>query len=235
MLIAIGFLLLLKYFPECMVFCLLSIVPLILIVVMVVTIVEGLWQVALICGFILLISLLLLYCFWQRIKIGILFLKISATFITEKPSVYVAPLYPFIFGKIFFIFWIVSFFPLISAANNSEAAPYFIIFYIFMLVFMNEFLFYLETFLIATACADWYYSVEDNYYTTAIGRINCFHIGSITFGSIIITIITFLRRFGEIENEEGQRCCCCCCCLRCMEGIIRVLNHNAVIVMAVTG
>ena len=84
-------------------------------------------------------------------------------------------------GILFFIFWVVSFLPIVysKALKDQEgnaAEPTtengFIFVYIFMLVFMNEFLFYVETFLIATACADWYYSVEDNYYTTAIGRIN---------------------------------------------------------------
>ena len=166
---------------------------------------------------------------------------------------YVAPLYPLLMGILFFIFWVVSFLPIVysKALKDQEgnaAEPTtengFIFVYIFMLVFMNEFLFYVETFLIATACADWYYSVEDNYYTTAIGRINRFHIGSITFGAIIITIITLLRRAAQDESAEqagegnAALACCLCliaCCLQCIEDIIRVLNHNSIIVMSVTG
>lgn len=62
-----------------------------------------------------------------------------------------------------------------------------------MFVFMTEFLYYVMTFLIATACANWYYDIEDNYYTTGVGRINRFHIGSLTFGAIIITIINLIK------------------------------------------
>ena len=109
-------------------------------------------------------------------------------------------------GLLFFIFWVVSFLPIVYSkalkdSNNQDSGTenFFIFVYTFMFIFMNEFLYYVMVFLIATACGDWYYGIEDNYYTTGVGRINRYHIGSITFGALIITIITMLRRAAQEE------------------------------------
>ena len=75
-------------------------------------------------------------------------------------------------------------------------------------------------------------------------RMNRYHLGSLTFGAIVITILTILRRLVQEESSEqaGEgnmviACCLClvACCLKCIEDIVRVLNHNSIIVMAVTG
>lgn len=71
-----------------------------------------------------------------------------------------------------------------------------------MFVFMTEFLYYVETFLIATACGFWYYNIHDNYYMQGIFRINAYHIGSITFGAIIVAIINMLKRAAERGSAE---------------------------------
>ena len=100
------------------------------------------------------------------------------------------------------------------------------------------------TFLIATACADWYYGIEENYYSTGIFRLNRYHIGSFTFGAMIVTIINMLKRAAQEESGEqagegnAAIACCLCiiaCCLSCIEDLFKVLNHNSIIVMAVTG
>ena len=105
---------------------------------------------------------------------------------------------------------------------------------------MVELLYYVQTFLVATCCANWYYGIEDNYYTSGIKRINRYHIGSLTFGALVVTIVNALKRAAQNEgnNQEGCAGICLClvaCCLACIEDLLRVLNHNAIIVMSVTG
>lgn len=67
-----------------------------------------------------------------------------------------------------------------------------------------------------------------------------YQIGALTFASIVITILTMLRIISETgkHSEHGiLRCIAACisCILRCIEEIIKALNHNAVIVMSVMG
>ena len=100
-------------------------------------------------------------------------------------------------------------------------------------------------FLVSTACAFWYYgNDEDNYFCTGSGWLNKCHIGSLTFGALLVAIISFLRRLvaNEAAEQAGEgNCCCsimlCCvaCCLGAIESLLKVLNQNSIIVMAVTG
>ena len=66
-----------------------------------------------------------------------------------------------------------------------------------------------------------------------------YHLGSISFASIVITIITMLRILAQSQNSDNGAlrliACCVECILRCIEELVKVLNHNAVICMAVTG
>ena len=62
---------------------------------------------------------------------------------------------------------------------------------------MTEFLYYVQTFLIATACALWYYGIEENYCSTGIFRLNRYHIGSLTFGALLVTIVNMFKRMAQ--------------------------------------
>lgn len=94
-------------------------------------------------------------------------------------------------------------------------------------------------FLVAVATAYWYYQSEDNSVMRGFNHLK-YQIGPITFGAIVITIITMLRiisQAGRTSNNGILRCIACIihCILSCIEEIMKALNHNAVIVMAVTG
>jgi hypothetical protein len=106
---------------------------------------------------------------------------------------------------------------------------------------MAEFLYYVQTFLVATCCAYWYYGVEANYCTTGSWTMNRFHLGTLTFGALIITILAILKRLVSNEsNNQSNQCmqvclCILACCLSCIENLIKTLNHYSIIVMSVTG
>ena len=63
----------------------------------------------------------------------------------------------------------------------------------FIAIFYGFFVYYLEVFLIATATALWYFSIDQNFLTTGLKWIFESHLGSFTFASMIIAIVTFLR------------------------------------------
>ena len=106
-----------------------------------------------------------------------------------------------------------------SAHTSKETA--FIVLWVFIFVFMSEFLYYVQTFLISTACANWYYGIDENYCSTGILRLNRFHLGSLTFGALIVTIVNMLKRAAssEAQEQDGIAGICLCivaCCLSCI-------------------
>ena len=105
---------------------------------------------------------------------------------------------------------------------------------------MTLFFYYVLTFLIATACSVWYYGLQDSYLCTGIGRINRYHIGSITFAANVITFLKILQIFVFQKNNADNTCirylkCCLACILKLIEDILKVLNSFAIISMSVTG
>ena len=66
--------------------------------------------------------------------------------------------------------------------------------WVFFHLFYSFFFYYCLVFLIATACAMWYYNIDGNYLCVGIKRIVRYHTGSFTFAAIIITLVTMARQ-----------------------------------------
>lgn len=95
-------------------------------------------------------------------------------------------------------------------------------------------------FIIATACANWYYGINENFCCQGNQRILRYHLGSLTFGALVVTIVALLNSLINQKRRESQGCvqivwCIVGCCLQCIQALLEVMNHNAVIVMAMTG
>ena len=81
----------------------------------------------------------------------------------------------------------------------------------------------------------------------SFGRTFRYHLGSLAFGSLILTAIRMVRVLLEWVEEKLKRhgvadnpgvkfvMCCCKCCLWCLEKFIRYMNRNAYIMTAVYG
>ena len=72
--------------------------------------------------------------------------------------------------------------------------------------------------------------------TRSLGRVLRFHLGTIAFGSLVLSFVRMLRVLLEwVEDkvkEHGadnalMKCvmCCCKCCLWCLEKFIRFINR----------
>ncbi len=67
------------------------------------------------------------------------------------------------------------------------------------------------------------------------------HVGSLSFASIIVGIVSFLKSAASSNNNEDQNGCAVVvqvlvrCCLSFVEELLQVLNSNAVIVMSYSG
>ncbi|XP_063147303.1 choline transporter-like protein 4 [Candoia aspera] len=71
-----------------------------------------------------------------------------------------------------------------------------------------------------------------------------YHIGSLAFGSLILTIVQLIRMILQYldhklkgSNNAAARCILCClkCCFWCLEKFIKFLNRNAYIMIAIYG
>ena len=70
-----------------------------------------------------------------------------------------------------------------------------------------------------------------------MGRAVRYHLGTLAFGSLVLTIVRMIRVFLEwveeklkkygVEDNTGVKCimCCCKCCLWCLEKFIRYINR----------
>lgn len=243
---------LLSRFPKCMFYTMLIFTAVILVALMIMMFVAGAVVVGILLLIVLLIYACFLYCSREQIRIGIVLLETSTNFLLEKPGVFMAPIVVTLFVLVFESFWIASMVAIQmngikgddgdpNTTNGEEGKHGALSFlWSFFHIFYMLFFYYCMVFLIATACAMWYYGIDGNYLWIGIKRIIRYHVGSFTFAAIILTIVIMIRQMVENEQREsdGVAAICLClvaCCLRCIEDLIDTLNHNAIIVMAVTG
>jgi hypothetical protein len=57
-------------------------------------------------------------------------------------------------------------------------------------------------FLIATATAMWYFNIDGNYIVKGLSHIWKSHIGSLTFASLMITIVGMLKSAANNNNNS---------------------------------
>eukprot|EP00128_Syssomonas_multiformis_P015006 Colp12_sorted_trinity150504_noHs@3227 len=104
---------------------------------------------------------------------------------------------------------------------------------------------------IAGAVASWYWArnkpkdIPMFPVLGAVKRTLVYHLGSLAFGSLILSIIQVIRLCLELlDNQLKKRAdykivkwimCCLKCCFWCLEKIIKLLNKNAYIEIAVYG
>ena len=105
----------------------------------------------------------------------------------------------------FTVFWIFSWLGVYSVGMQYNNDTFIILTYLWYVigVFWGFFLFYSMVFLVASACAYWYYQSEDNSVLRGINNIK-YHLGSICFGSIVITIVTVLRMMASAQKGKGE-------------------------------
>eukprot|EP00090_Calanus_glacialis_P041007 TRINITY_DN7188_c0_g1_i2.p1 TRINITY_DN7188_c0_g1~~TRINITY_DN7188_c0_g1_i2.p1 ORF type:complete len:720 (-),score=98.82 TRINITY_DN7188_c0_g1_i2:192-2351(-) len=104
----------------------------------------------------------------------------------------------------------------------------------------------------AGAFAGWYWTMDKDGDLENVGifqslkRTFRYHLGTLAFGSLILSFVRMLRVILEYvegklkeygEDNPAVKCitCFCKCCLYCLEKFIRFLNRNAYIMTAVYG
>jgi len=127
------------------------------------------------------------------------------------------------------------------------------IFYMAVSFWILAFVSALYQFVIAYATAEYYYTPYDHDDEKDVGCcVLCeglhigllYHAGSLAFGSLLIALLQTLQKvieYAEQKNEETAnsqviKCllCCCACFVNCCKDIVKFINRNAYIDIAIT-
>eukprot|EP00057_Strongylocentrotus_purpuratus_P027203 XP_011681677.1 PREDICTED: choline transporter-like protein 1 [Strongylocentrotus purpuratus] len=121
-------------------------------------------------------------------------------------------------------------------------------YYIFGLLWVTQFILACQECTIAGAIAEWFFARDKSLLSTpilkSIYRIIRYHLGSLAFGSLLIAIIMFIRIvLGYIQSKlKGAKSAPAQYCLKCMqcilwlfEKVLRYINRNAYIEIAIYG
>ncbi len=108
-----------------------------------------------------------------------------------------------------------------------------------------------EEMIMAGAFASWYFTrdkkdLRDSPLAASAGRTFRYHLGTLAFGSLIISVIRMIRIMIEYvqeklkesgEDSKVAKCvlCCCRCFFWCLETFMKFINRNAYIVTAIYG
>lgn len=118
------------------------------------------------------------------------------------------------------------------------------------LIWTTEFIFACQQMVISGAVALWFFASKAEKkrmscaVCTSTGRLIMHHLGSVAFGSFIITLVKIPRYIlmyiqSKCNGSESElaKCCikCCICCLWCLEKALKFLNANAYTVIAIEG
>ncbi|XP_055298799.1 choline transporter-like 2 isoform X6 [Sitodiplosis mosellana] len=133
--------------------------------------------------------------------------------------------------------------------QSPPIVPYYQAFNVFGFFWGIFFVSALGEMVLAATFATWYWTFHKKdvpYFTLTVGlgRSIRYHLGTVAFGSLVITICRVIRVLLEYVDQklkkwdnEVTRCilCCCKCFFWCLERFLRFLSKNAYIMCAIHG
>ena len=134
----------------------------------------------------------------------------------------------------------------------STLESWFQVYNLFGLFWFLFFLSALGEMVLAGVFAGWYWTLDKehdlptNSILASLYRVFRYHLGTLAFGSLVLTFIRMIRvlieyvedklkEYGEDSPIVKAVACMCKCCFYCLENCIRFLNRNASIMTAVYG
>lgn len=148
--------------------------------------------------------------------------------------------------------------------TGNQAAPYLQIFYVFGFFWTYNWIIAIGQTAIAGAIAIWYWTSPKSVKKSLLKAIKFtiqsfmpgavikslssvlfYHLGSLALGSLILAIVQWIRYIlarmyaqqKKLSSSTVMKFVCCClqCCLGCIEIIIKFINKNAYIMIAING
>jgi len=185
--------------------------------------------------------------------------------VIATPTVVLFPLITFVATVLLVIYWLFVAVYLYSAGDVKgdgsgyaleldETLQYMLLYHFFGLLWGIQFITAFGQLVIAGTISDFYWTRGEGSQVspvlTSMHRAVWYHLGSVAFGSFIIALFEFVRailKYVEAKCKEATQgnaasstlikysFCCIQCCLACLECIMKFINRNAYIVIAIDG
>lgn len=140
--------------------------------------------------------------------------------------------------------------PVINFLNDYQWLPQF--YNLFMFFWLQAFIIGFNQMVLAGCFSIWFWSKSKKccIACTSIKDTLVYHLGSIAFGSLLISIVKLIRAIiqfvenrlkASTNNNRAASCCvtfcfCCCkCCFWCLEKFLKFLSRNAYVMVAIYG
>lgn len=226
------------------------------------------WTISVACYIAAFLSLCVAFCLRKRIELAAAVMKSATIFIDDVWSVLFVPIVFFVISVVVFALWVTALIYLYSSGTieikdtNIETTSVLakfthdqqlknaLWFEFLGIVWINSFKVALLQFIISFACCVWYFTPNKASLDRPLcrGIINglFYHLGSLAFGSFILSLIIIFKWFLAImtklyQDTQGSNaivvciCKCVLCCVQCFERFIKFLDHQAYIRIAMTG
>ena len=215
------------------------------------------YLMAAITGLALLFTLLMI----RRLMIAIAVLKVASQAIAAMPLILFSPLIPFVLNVVFFGWACLVAIYLYAcgdlkkddAGNVSiswdETLQYMSLYHLFGIFWTTQFIVGLGVMFTAGAIAAYYWqreSMPKSPIRRSIHRAVRYHVGSIALGSVLVAVVQFIRAVLEYIDRKTKKMqegnpilkyvmCCVKYCMWYLEKVLKYINRNAYILVAVKG
>ncbi|KAJ7514833.1 hypothetical protein O6H91_23G061500 [Diphasiastrum complanatum] len=209
----------------------------------------------------LLILFTLLLC--QRVVIAIGCVKVASRAMESMPSILIFPFLPFLMAVMLVAWWLVVAIFLYSDSQVVKysgggysltwdyTTRYLLIYHLFGLLWTWQFIVGFSYVVIAGIFSSYYWcrgdsSLASSTMITSLYRAVTYHLGSIALGSLIVAVIQLVRMIFQYLNKKFKKLrsiawlpsitmSCLGCCICALEKILKFVNRNAYIVIAMKG
>lgn len=198
---------------------------------------------------------LITLCLCSQINLAVKMIKAAASFINDRKFVFLVPLIHTLLMAIFVCFWIISFLYVFSVGEvRHDKGEYFgdmiwdqktkayVWLFLFIGIWCFSFTLSSNIFIISCLATSWYFDPKKH--GISIPRAFCwsytYHIGSIAFGSLILSIIWTIQLlltyiYNKSKNISKDNFCfkCMICFTACFERLINYINRHSYIEIAI--
>ncbi|KAK7100735.1 choline transporter-like protein 1 [Littorina saxatilis] len=208
-----------------------------------------------------LIILLILIVMWKRFKLVVQLFKEAGKAVAKMPLLLLQPIMALIllggalagFGYMF-LYVVTTRNPVVNGTSTfvsyeqDELMKGMFFYYLLGFLWVTQFIMACERLTVSSAVALWYFTRDKTRLGMPIGksiyRLIRFHLGSVAFGSLLIAFVILIRWIlsfieGRLKGSENFLAKfvlkCMICCLWCFEKILKFINSNAYIEIAIHG
>lgn len=206
------------------------------------------------------IVLLILIVLRSRLALLVAIFREAGRAIRKMPFMLLFPFLTFTFVMLNIVYFIAVYVFLYTAADASENAIGHVVYtnnddlrymqwyHVFGFLWAVQLVFAIQEFVLAGAVSRWYFASDKSSlgWPIAASIKNAFryHLGTLAFGALIIALVQFARLIlayvqRKLEGKAGPvvnfLLKCCSCCLWLLEKVLKFINRNAYIEVAIFG